>query len=297
MKMQQAFESLADYIVKNNLNVYKMVGIDNSEILKKEFKSACITNNCFSVSKNITATIIGILICNGKLNLNDKVVNFFADVMPKNVDSKWNNVTIYNLLTHTTGQQKGTFFEEQICKSNIIDHLKEVFKETLKYNVNEHFEYSNLGGYLLARIIEKIYSKSYFEVFTDLIAKPLDFKHFGFVTCPMGRAMGATGINLRTEDLAKLAFVYANDGKYNNKQIIPKQWIDIASKNAITIENGNRSYTAGCFWRLKDYPQYFGDGKCCQLMFVDSKNNFGIAMHGYETTATLPKILLETLYK
>ena len=62
-----------------------------------------VAHNVFSVAKSYTATAIGFAVDEGKLSLDDKPIEMFAELVPEDIDPRWNDVTLYHLLTMTSG--------------------------------------------------------------------------------------------------------------------------------------------------------------------------------------------------
>ena len=48
-------------------------------------------------------------------------------------------------------------------------------------------------------------------------------------TDPSGINTGGWGLRLKTEDMAKFGLLYLQKGKWNDKQIIPAEWIEEAT--------------------------------------------------------------------
>lgn len=125
-----------------------------------------------SVTKTFTATAIMLLVKDGKISLDDEITDRLTD-LPK----AWENVTVRNLLNHTSGIKSYTSvkgFEKTMRKDyarrEIIDL---VAKEPLEFKPGAKWNYSNTGYFLLGMLIEKASGKSYGEFMTDRIFKPL----------------------------------------------------------------------------------------------------------------------------
>lgn len=67
----------------------------------------------------------------------------------------------------------------------------------------------------------------------DLFA-PLGIESFLWDRDKRGRAMSYMGLKLRTRDLAKLAWVMANDGKWINTRVVPSAWVAASSRTEVT---------------------------------------------------------------
>jgi len=110
------------------------------------------------------------------LSYDDNIKKFFPDF-------PYDNITIRNLLTHTSGLPG---YEEQFEKKwdrkkiafnkDILDMLKQE-KDTLFFKPGTSWKYSNTGYALLAYIIEKVSGKSYNDFMAKNIFQPLGMTH------------------------------------------------------------------------------------------------------------------------
>jgi len=129
-----------------------------------------------SVSKQFTAMGIMILKEKGSLSYEDNIKKYFPQL-------PYDNITIRNLLTHTSGIPS---YEDQFEKNwdrkkiafnkDIIDMLSRR-KDTLFFKPGSKWRYSNTGYALLASIIEKVSGMSYNDFMATNIFQPLGMKH------------------------------------------------------------------------------------------------------------------------
>ncbi|AZA77178.1 class A beta-lactamase-related serine hydrolase [Chryseobacterium sp. G0186] len=107
-----------------------------------------------SVTKQFTATAILLLIERGKLSLDDKLSKFLPDY------PKADSVTIHMLLSHTSGLAMG-FKEIALSSMDKDSAYAEIKKMPYEFSPGTKSEYSNIGYYLLAKIIEKVSGEKY----------------------------------------------------------------------------------------------------------------------------------------
>ncbi len=125
-----------------------------------------------SVTKQFTATAIMMLAEDGKLTLDDKLPKFF-DKLP----AAWSNVTVRQLLNHTSGIKSYTNLPEfektmrqDFSKDAIIKMSADV---PVEFAPGEKYNYNNTGYFLLGMIIEKASGKDYGAFLTERIFQPL----------------------------------------------------------------------------------------------------------------------------
>lgn len=121
-----------------------------------------------SISKPIIAMGIMLLVEEGKISLDDKV-NKYLEGTPES----WKDITIRNLLSHTSGiiREAPGFNPAKIQPD--IDVIKTAYPLPLNFTPGEKYEYCNVGYFSLAEIIRKVSGKSWSEFLTERIFKPL----------------------------------------------------------------------------------------------------------------------------
>ena len=139
----------------------------------KSFKSPPIGHFArFLRRAQFTAASILLLEERGKLKTDDPVKKYIADAPPA-----WDKITIYNLLTHTSGIPNFTSFPDYHSSEatpTTPEKLVARFRDKpLDFQPGEKWSYSNSGYVLLGYLIEKISGKSYRDFVEENLFKPL----------------------------------------------------------------------------------------------------------------------------
>ncbi|WP_440121281.1 serine hydrolase [Tenacibaculum sp. Ill] len=109
-----------------------------------------------SVSKQFTAVAIMQLIEKEKVSLDDKLTKYYPNF------PKGDQITIKMMLTHNAGLQMD--YDELYLTKTSLDKdsvANYIMQKPLLFKPGSNTAYSNIGYYLLARIIEKISNQSY----------------------------------------------------------------------------------------------------------------------------------------
>ncbi len=163
-----------------------LVEENGSTILRKGYGAANkTTKNTYStvfqigsLTKQFTAAAILKLCEMGKINLNDPINTYISDKVERslfNFFDKWKNITIGNLLSHTSGIPNYTEREDYdvVCKHITVDDiLKWARDQKLNFTPGSEFEYCNTGYTLLGIVIEKQSGISYGEFLKQHIFLP-----------------------------------------------------------------------------------------------------------------------------
>lgn len=133
--------------------------------------------NLGSMGKMFTAVSILQLIERGKLSLDEKLIDVLPDYPNRDVATK---VTIYELLTHTSGMGDffgGEFFETSKDKFRTLQSLVPLFVDKpLLFPPGTRWSYSNAGYIVLGLVIEKISGQSYYDYVRRHVFGPADMK-------------------------------------------------------------------------------------------------------------------------
>ena len=101
-----------------------------------------------------------------------------------NAPAAWDKITIFHLLTHTSGIPSFTGFsdyESREAQAMTPEKLVEWFRDKpLEFEPGTKWNYSNSGYVLLGYLIEKISGQSYSEFVQQNIFTPLGMKDSGY---------------------------------------------------------------------------------------------------------------------
>ena len=131
-----------------------------------------------SVTKQFTAASILLLEERGKLATGDLVKNHLPDA-----PAAWDQITLYHLLTHTSGIPSFTGFPEYRTAKLVMTPTEKIvaaFRDKpLEFAPGEKFNYSNSGYVLLGYLVEKISGQTYEQFVQENIFTPLGMKDSG----------------------------------------------------------------------------------------------------------------------
>ncbi|HMB64916.1 MAG TPA: serine hydrolase [Eudoraea sp.] len=179
----------------------------------------------WSMSKTITASIVGILVKKGMIDLDDPApVNEWKS-------SEKQKITLRQLLQQTSGIN---FLENYERPSNVTRML---FSEgdmaayaanlKLEHEPGTHFNYNSGNTNLLCRIIRKLlneedyYAFPYMELFYKINAPSFLLEYDA-----SGTFVGSSYCYATARDYARMGLLYYNNGIWNGEQILPMNWIE-----------------------------------------------------------------------
>ena len=132
-----------------------------------------------SVTKQFTAAAILLLEERGKLKVDDPVKKYLPDA-----PAAWDKITIFHLLTHTSGIPSFTGFPDYAATEaapSTPEKLVARFRDKpLDFEPGEKWSYSNSGYALLGHLIERISGKTYAQFVQENIFALLEMKDSGY---------------------------------------------------------------------------------------------------------------------
>jgi len=132
-----------------------------------------------SLTKQFTAASILLLEERGKLKIEDPVKKYMPDA-----PAAWDKITIFHLLTHTSGIPNFTGFPDYESTEAIPttpEKLVARFRDKpLEFEPGTKWNYSNSGYVLLGYLLEKISGQKYSEFVQQNIFTPLGMKDSGY---------------------------------------------------------------------------------------------------------------------
>lgn len=149
VKKKYEIPGLSLCIVKNNVVIYRnSIGMANIEHNVPIRDSSIF--RVYSLTKPIIAVGVFQLIEQGKLQLDDPISKYIDDI-----PDAWKSIQIRYLLAHSSGLPDMKSFGGG--KQPIEEKAKELaFREKIKFNTGEIYEYNQTNFWLLKLIIEKV---------------------------------------------------------------------------------------------------------------------------------------------
>ncbi|MCR5484228.1 MAG: serine hydrolase [Clostridiales bacterium] len=239
----------------------------------------------YSISKSVTSCAIGLAIEEGYLTLDTKVADIFPEYINEDEAEKFSKITVRHLLSMTAGKDPNNMLNK--TKGHWINH----FTDAGWYGEpGEKFKYINENIYMLCAMLKRLTGQTVSEFLTPRLWEPLGVKTPYWETDENGIESGGWGIFLTLEAFAKFLLVYEQNGKFEDKQIIPEKWVEESCKlwsNKAQRDDGDYSGYGYCFWirRADDEKtkDYHASGVFGQIGQIDQTRDLVIAVMSGET--------------
>jgi CubicO group peptidase (beta-lactamase class C family) len=239
----------------------------------------------FSMVKPIVSTLIGIAIDEGKIkSINDPIIEY----LPKYRDKAgWDLITVKHLLHHTSGIR---FTDAQFNPAS--DNAEYYWGNNLRMKLmnltiecppDTKFRYASVNTLLLGCIIERVTGGTISKYLEEKIWKPLGME--APATWSLDRDDNQAiekvfcCLQARTIDFAKFGRLYLNNGNWNGKQIVTKEWVEYSIH---PDPSGNNKHFYNNNWGIGPlkYGSFFAVGLYSQYLYIFPEKNIIIVRFG-----------------
>lgn len=179
--------------------------------------------NLFSATKVYTSIAIGMAIDEGRIAINDYVIDIFPEFLSV-ANEEVKKITIKHLLQMNSGKEELFFYEHPY--RTYVDYAKIFFQESAQHEPGTGFYYNNLNSYILSRIVENVSGQKLRDYLEERLFNKFGYFNTQWETCPNGHTMGLDGLHLRTDEFAKVGQLLLQKGKWNGEQLVSESYVE-----------------------------------------------------------------------
>lgn len=243
-------ETVGEYFSRVRGNGSLLI-IRNDTVLLEEYYgnfSKDASSNIFSITKAITALLCGIAIDEGYIgSIHDPVTRYLPELAY--VDSLFSALTIEHLLDMRTGLEFDENYSwnpfSQIAQLYYNDDMMKVIsKSKFKEHPGQSHDYNSLATAILGAVIERATGMRYANYLEAKVWGPLGMEGETYVALDSRKHHNAKaygGIATSTRNVARIGRLYLNGGKWGDRQIVSKEWIDRSTHSMLD----NEAYSYG----------------------------------------------------
>lgn len=285
----EIYNFVAECEANEKINLINFALLQNDEILAQFCKKPYKKNSrqlLFSITKSFTSLAVGMVIDRGLICLDDYVVSFFPEELPKKPHPNLLKMQIRHLLTMTTGIHDNTY-SELFPQPNWI---KAFLAQDFPHEPGTYYRYSTHATHMLSAIIEKMSGASLENFLNDNMFSVMGIAQVQWEYSPEGLTAGGMGLSLCPSSLSKVARMLLNKGIYNGKRIISEEYITLATspqaikQDDITDPGKHFSgYQYGFQFHISPNNTYRADGAFGQFCVVYPDKNFAIIATSQKT--------------
>lgn len=247
-----------------------------------------------SLGKTYMGTALGMAYTEGLVQLTERVVDIFSEEIEQNgitPDENMQKMTVRDLLCMGTGMTECPSLGGEDFVLNFLRH-------PVPQTPGEHFFYNTSGSSLLAAIVEKKTGRPLKEYMSEKVFAPigLDSERMRWLRFKNG-VYAEPGVITTTEDNLRLAMLYLNDGVFNGRRVLAREWTQMATalQNPSWEDGGIADCKHGygfMMWQCSVPGVYRFDGGLGQYCIICPALQLIVAVH---ETALYPDGVQKTL--
>ena len=277
---KKSFENL----LSENETVAFLV-IQNDSILYENYFSKYEEESVvasFSMAKSVLSLLIGCAIDDGKIkSINEPITNYIPELKNNGFD----NVKISDLLNMTSGIEFNESYYNPFGNAASVyygtDLRKEISKLKITREPSTKFKYSSGDSQILGLVLHaSLKGQTISNYLQEKIWIPLGMEYDATWSLDKKNGVEKTFccLNARARDFAKIGRLYLNEGNWNGKQIVSKEWI----QNSLTPNTTSGDYAnyKNQWWLNPDSGSYMAQGINGQYIYVNPSKKLIIVKLG-----------------
>jgi CubicO group peptidase (beta-lactamase class C family) len=247
-----------EFILRNNVRVHSLLVIRNGFIVADAHFYPYLPNSrhdVASVTKSVTSTLIGIAIDKGIIkDVSQPALGLFTDRKAANLDEHKKTMTVEHLLLMESGLAcVNSPTEETLFRMmESPDWIQFMLDLPMSDAPGTRFVYNSGAVHLLSAIVRKTAGMNALEFARRHLFEPLGITDVIWPLDPRGEDNHGWGdLQLRPHDMAKIGYLFLNNGRWEGKQVLSARGVQAATQRRVSLVNGE-SY--GYLWWMPGRP-------------------------------------------
>lgn len=247
----------------------------------------------WSVSKSFLSALFGIAVGEGHIdNLEQKVEEY----CPELIGSGYEGVRIKDVLQMSTGvgfnEDYADFWSDinRWGRGFAWGSSQDEFAASLvrEREPGTFHHYVSINTHVLGMILVRATGRSVTDYAQEKLWEPLGMEHTSYwLKDDHGMEMALGGLNTTVRNCAKIGSVFANDGRFRGRQIVPAEWVRASvTPDAPHLQPGVRDNSShdlgyGYQWWVPagDQREFLAVGVYNQFIYVNPTTNTVVVKH------------------
>jgi CubicO group peptidase (beta-lactamase class C family) len=248
-------------------NVHSVLIIKDGKLVLEEYfyeYNKTKLHELRSTTKSFISSLTGIAIEKGYIkSVDEKVLPYFPEYSIKNNSAAKKKITIENLLSNQSGLDCDIYNPKAVGNESAMAYENDWIQYSLDLPMNDTADgigqYCSSNPIILGRIIEKATKMAVPEFARQTLFKDLGINNFIWNFKPdKSSAETFCQVNLRPRDMAKFGLLYLNNGVWNNKQLISKEWVERSFAKHSVVAGLDYGYLWWTKYLDADGVRYYG---------------------------------------
>ena len=194
-----------------------------------------------SATKSITTAVLGVALADDYItSVNESVLDIFPERTVANPDLRKDAMTIRHLLTMSAG------FESDATLMGLSpDWLQYLLDLPMVREPGTYWRFDGGCSHLISTIITQKTGLSMVDLAQTRLFGPMGIINYQWHSDPQGNTIGFGTLSMTLRDLAKLGYLYLNNGTWGPFQLVPADWVAECTTPYFLLGSG---YSYGYQW-------------------------------------------------
>jgi CubicO group peptidase (beta-lactamase class C family) len=247
------------------------------------------TQTSISVAKSFASTLVGIAIEEGYIaSLDDPVTAYIPELLER--DPRFGDITLRHLITMSSGLgfHRSSNPLHDGTKTYYAPDLRALALESrIEEQPGVRFWYNDYNPLLIGMVLERATNMSVSEYLETRLWQPMGAEGDGSWSLDSERSgfeKMNTGVNGRAIDFAKLGWLFLNEGRNGDRQVVPATWVKEATRADTTTDPA--THYQYYWWVDAERNAYYAEGDLCQFIYVYPGADLVLVRHGRDCGGT-----------
>jgi len=248
----------------------------NGKIFAEEYWKPFDKDFChrmYSQTKSFVGVAVGLLEEEGKLSINDRIIDYFPEKLPEHIKKYQEDLTIKEMLTMCTagGLKRSWFTAGDPDRTHFYFNDEGPTRPSGTY-----FDYDSTGSQVLCSLVEKISGKKLLDYMKEkLFDRMGTFKTATMLEAPNGDSWGDSAMLCTLRDMASFGHLVMNYGLWEGKRLMNEKYLrDATSK---VVDNREDAHY-GVYYQGYGYQ-----------IWCTERNGFAFVGMGHQMTYCFPE--------
>ncbi len=214
-----------------------------------------------SVTKTVASAVIGAAVTRGDFpSIDTPVLRFFDTTKVANIDDRKRRMTVRHLMTMTGGidwNESLPYIDPNNTASGLEsspDWIAFTINRPMMREPGTKFNYSSGESSLLAHVFRQATGTDIEEYAAQHLFAPIGITRWFWKRTPSGTADTEGGLYLAAGDLARIWYLFTQDGMWNGTRVVSADWVKQSVTPAIATGASPNAAQYGLKWWLYRSP-------------------------------------------
>ncbi len=214
---------MMERLERRQIPMHSLLIMHRDRLICESYYAPCradTLHRMFSITKSFTAVAIGLLADEGRLSLDDRIIDYFPEKVPADVHPYIAEMTIRDMLMMRTCHEKTTYKLDMKR-----DWVESFFTTPPTHPAGTLFHYDTSSAHTLCALAEKLSGMDMLDYIKEKLA-PVGFSEASYLLKdPFGVSIGGSGLVATSMDILRFGLFLYREGNIDGKQLLSASYI------------------------------------------------------------------------